>query len=45
MKFADSFFMVDHFESSLFSSRTAFFSLIFTPKFLYLFEISSFPLN
>lgn len=45
MRFADAYFMVDPFVPYLFSSRAAFVSLIFTPGFVYLFEISSFPFD
>lgn len=42
MRSADSCFLVDPFAPHLFSGRTAFVSLIFTPGFVYLLEISSF---
>lgn len=42
IRFADSYFMIEPFAPHLFSGGTALVSLIFTPGFVYLFEISSF---
>ena len=45
IRFADSYFMTELFAPHLFSGGTALVSLIFTPGFVYLFEISSFLFN